>query len=204
MRSNFEFLEKTRGPLADLCQTAERNAAVDPRACIMELGSFAEEVTRRVLETEGLPDPMNQLERIRLLQEKELISRQVADILHRLWKNRKDAVQQTQDFSAGFAKIQLINARMLGQWYVRYYGAEPEEEVPEAPRTEPRTEIRFQPEIPDLPEPEREVPAPEPEHPAIPDRTVSDQPKPRISWLKVALAASLLLNAVQAVLWFCS
>lgn len=208
MRSNFEFLEKTWGPLADLCQAAEQNAAVDPRACIMELGSFAEEVTKRVMETEKLADPGNQMDRIELLREQGILSRQVADILHRLRMNRNEAVHHNQNFSVSFAKIQLNNARMLAQWFVRYYGVDPEAEtcedvrIPDQPQPETR---QAEPEIPYIPQPEpaekesaaAPVPCPDPTH-------RSGQPDRQISWLRIALAASLLLNVVQAVVWFCS
>lgn len=196
MRSNFEFLEKSWGRLADLAEAAEQNASADPRACIMELGSFAEEVTKQILEAEGLTDPMNQVERIELLRERGAAPKLVIDILHQFRMRRNEAVHQNQDFSAAFAKKQLISARMLAQWFVRYFGGDPEAQAPEVPQNPspvcPEQDIQ--------PESGREEPVLRPEEPA----PLPEQPDRKIVWLRIALGASLLLNAVQAIVWFCS
>ena len=198
--SNFSFLSGPWTSYAENCAAAERLLYTDPNSCIAKLGNFAECVTRDILNTEGLPVPQNQFDRIGILKSHGLLSPSVENALHTIRKARNKTDHEAMNICNTDADLCLRCAYTLARWFAGYYG-----------RTAP--DIPFQ--RPSIPQPHpysRSVSSDVPDYSRVSKKpsTYIPQPVPSESHVKsgsavrvlsVLLAISVLLNIIQFLVY---
>ena len=206
MQSNFEFLASPWWSMAELCKSAEKHVHDDPQACIMELGSFAEEVTKHILESEGMRDPLNQMNRIETLKQAGVLPYEIIDILHSIRMDRNEAVHQNTKFSEYHAEDRLKDAFILAQWFMGYYGYDvhPGPFIP--PHKEPNFERRAYAAQPASKPVYKPAPASIPVHytpsfQEMPKSPPKEKHSYAVLWLAILLSVSILLNILQFVLY---
>lgn len=124
MKSNFSFLEKAFPILTQVGIIAERYLYSDTNSCMYKLGQFGETSVNIMFELDGITPPSNDnthANRIKLLQRKRLLPKNIGDILYSLRKKRNDAVHDNYD-SLEDSKILLEMAYNLGVWLMHTYG----------------------------------------------------------------------------------
>ena len=126
MKSNFEFLERDFPLLAKAGALAEKYAVDDPNSALIKLGMIGETVVNLIFEYDRLEPPSenNAASRIVALRRKDILPRDVADILHALRKARNLAVHQNYE-SAAEARVFLQTTFSVCEWFAATYGATP-------------------------------------------------------------------------------
>ena len=138
--SNFSFLANPWTSYAENCAAAEKLFYTDPSSCIAKLGNFAECVTRDILDSESLPVPKSQFERINILKEKNIISVSIADALHTIRKARNETDHENMNTHNSNAETCLRCAYRIAKWFASYYGMSYPNvpfEMPPYPQTSP-------------------------------------------------------------------
>ena len=124
MESNFEFLEKLRPSLADLCKTAEGNLYSDPNFCVRKLGCFAEAVVSDIISSEQIVCGETQSEKLCALKEHNILSAAALHALNRIRLSKYDAMQKNSRTSVSEAKRCLRDAFTVQVCYMRYYDSD--------------------------------------------------------------------------------
>ena len=99
MKSNFEFLEQDFPILAKAGALAEKYCVDDPNSALFKLGTIGETVVNLIFEYDRIdwPSENTAAARIVALRRKDILPRDVADILHALRKARNLAVHQNYE-----------------------------------------------------------------------------------------------------------
>ena len=123
MKSNFAFLDRYWSGMAELGMEAECQLFYDNSACILKLGTFAEQLIDEILCVEGLQDYLenNQYEKITLLEEKELLPENIKSIFHRIRILRNKVGHENEKISDKRAERCLIDAYNLAGWFAVVY-----------------------------------------------------------------------------------
>ena len=84
MRSNFYFLKNDWNILARIGEMAEYNLNNDPNTAIIKIRQLGEYIAKAIIKAERIEDVNNdnQLDRIKLLKEKDLITDEIEEIFH--------------------------------------------------------------------------------------------------------------------------
>ncbi|MFB9221646.1 type I restriction-modification system endonuclease [Paracoccus cavernae] len=118
--SNFDFLERVDGELANLGRLAESYFQDDPSTSLIKLRQFAERLTRRhaaLVGVEFQPDD-TQSDILRRLKYERAVPERVLDVLHHIRKLGNTAVHE----SGGDHREALACLKMsvqLGVWHIR-------------------------------------------------------------------------------------
>lgn len=123
--SNFEFLQKEWPLIAQLAQSAENYIYDDPNSCLIKLGILAEQIVCYIVDVNGIimPEDANtQAHKIRQLKSKQLLPRDVDDILYSLRKSRNEAVHANLN-SFERASLMLELSYKLCFWFNSTYGS---------------------------------------------------------------------------------
>lgn len=123
MESNFAFLETKFDVLARLGEQAERYYKDDPNSCVIKLGMLGETIVNLMYQYDNLEFPYNDtsVSRIDKLYNEELLSDNVADILHLLRKKRNRAVHE--NYGSPEKCVALLRAAYsLSEWFMQTYG----------------------------------------------------------------------------------
>ena len=96
MASNFAFLHEKFPELAELGILAERYLRSDPQSCLMKAGLLCEGMIRVMfaLDDITLPAPCDAVERIDILQRREVLPADVAAAFHLMRKVRNKAAMR--------------------------------------------------------------------------------------------------------------
>lgn len=126
MKSNFEFLEQDFPILAKAGALAEKYCVDDPNSALFKLGTIGETVVNLIFEYDRIdwPSENTAAARIVALRRKDILPRDVADILHALRKARNLAVHQNYE-SAAEARIFLQTTVSVCEWFAATYGSTP-------------------------------------------------------------------------------
>ncbi|MBR2004681.1 MAG: type I restriction-modification system endonuclease [Thermoguttaceae bacterium] len=126
MKSNFEFLEQDFPILAKAGALAEKYCVDDPNSALFKLGTIGETVVNLIFEYDRLEPPSENTAAARIvaLRRKDILPRDVADILHALRKARNLAVHQNYE-SAAEARIFLQTTVSVCEWFAATYGSTP-------------------------------------------------------------------------------
>lgn len=123
---NFGFLAKCSPPLLQAALAAERYVFEDPVTALMRLRQFGELLAQEAAATAGLYTDSgdSQLDLLRRLTDRRILTREVADLFHDL---RRKGNQATHDGAATRREAlhQLRMARTLAVWFLRSFGNQP-------------------------------------------------------------------------------
>ncbi len=122
--SNFSFLENNWEDLAKLGELSEKYVYSDPNTSIIKQGMLAEVMVRYMLAYDGIEEPKydnTHANRIRLLKDKDLLPREIGNILYILRKTRNEAAHEAKDEDEK-AKNNLHLLYELCVWYMQTYG----------------------------------------------------------------------------------
>lgn len=123
--SNFDFLQKEWPLVAKLAQSAENYIYDDPNSCLIKLGMLAEYIVTYIVDSNGIimpEDGNTQADKIRQLKVKQLLPRDIDNILYGLRKARNEAVHASLD-SFDRASLMLELAYKLCVWFDATYGS---------------------------------------------------------------------------------
>ena len=123
MVTNFEFLKKDWGILAQIGEMAEYTLDRDPNTAIIKIRQLGEFIAKLMLKVEKLPELDNQVERIRMLRDCDVITRETADVFHKIRKLGNDAVHDMQG-EANQAEALLSLVVKLCAWFNEVYGSD--------------------------------------------------------------------------------
>jgi len=132
-RGNFRFLAELFPELEKMGSLAEAYLYTDASACLNNMGSLAETIVIHILEIDGLTPPSGSdnthANRIRALEENDLLSKDIADILHVLRIMCDEALFEGYDsFEECKALIEMTYT--LSTWFMQIYGDFGYEPVP--------------------------------------------------------------------------
>ena len=119
-RSNFDFLDRLDGELANLGRLAESYFQDDPSTSLIKLRQFGERITRRHAAIVGIDllDGDNQSDILRRLQYERAAPERVLDVLHHIRKLGNAAVHDGKgDHREALACLKM--SVQLGVWHVR-------------------------------------------------------------------------------------
>jgi len=117
--TNFSFLSDREPDLYRLAQNAERVVHSHPRMCLKELRTFGEMLAERYVTRKGVRDPSKtQFERLKMLQERGMLPRPVANALHSIRMAGNDAQHENKG-TAKDALQQLRHAQSVAGWFCR-------------------------------------------------------------------------------------
>lgn len=122
--SNFDFLQEEWPLAAKLAQSAENHVHYDPNSCLIKLGMLAEWIVSCIVDANGIDMPAEastQADKIRQLKIKQLLPREIDNILYGLRKARNEAVHANLD-SFDRAKLMLELSFKLCVWFNATYG----------------------------------------------------------------------------------
>lgn len=142
MPSNFAFLHEKFPELAELGLLAERYLHSDPQSCLMKAGLLCEGMIRVMLAQDDIPLPerCDAVERINLLQRRDMLPTDVAAAFHLLRKARNKAAHEGTQLPEAKTRILLQIAHSLCGWFFQTYGDEgyrPQAFVPPADEAAP-------------------------------------------------------------------
>ena len=92
--SNFDFLAGNWTELARMGELAEQYLYSDTNTCFIKMGMLAEHIVKYMLAYDGIAEPAHDnthANRIRLLKQKDLLPREIDNILYVLRKTRNKA-----------------------------------------------------------------------------------------------------------------
>lgn len=147
MASNFSFLHEKFPELAELGTLAERYLRSDPQSCIMKAGLLCEGMIRVMFALDDITEPMqcDAVERINILQRREVLPPDVAAAFHLIRKARNKAAHEGLKLPEAKTLALLQIAHSLSVWFFQTYGdesfrrqafvapAEPENSAPPSP-----------------------------------------------------------------------
>lgn len=126
--SNFSFLAEDFKELAALGHMAERYWQSDPQTCVIKLGQLCEGVVKSMLimnsKTITFPEQAGQLEKLNILQRRELIDNDTAKTFHAVRKARNAAVHENWIPSPEDACKLLFHTHRMCGWFFTAYGDE--------------------------------------------------------------------------------
>lgn len=125
MQSNFNFLRKDWNILARIGEMAEYNLNNDPNTAMIKIRQLGEYIAKAIIKAERMEDVEsdNQLDRIRLLKNTELISSEIEDILHLIRRKGNDAVHKGFEDKKE-AEVLLSLVVKLSAWFNELYGSD--------------------------------------------------------------------------------
>ena len=123
--SNFSFLAERFPVLEKTGSLAEMYLYTDPNTCLYKMGSLAEAIVNCIFEIDGLTPPSGNdnthANRIKILQKKNMLSKNISDILYVLRINRNEAVHAGYDsFEECRTLIEMTHT--LSVWFMQIYG----------------------------------------------------------------------------------
>lgn len=123
MASNFAFLQKEFPVLHNFGELAEKYYNTDSNSCLMKLGMIGETIVNLMFTYDRIysPEGSTAADRIRILQNEGLLTRDLVDILHELRKKRNKAVHENYS-SVTDSKALLAMAYSLCEWFMQTYG----------------------------------------------------------------------------------
>ncbi|WP_130859228.1 type I restriction-modification system endonuclease [Gracilibacillus phocaeensis] len=121
---NFSFLNTRWPPLAQVATTAERNTYQDPNTCISKFRLFAETMAKYISAFEEVDEPngMTQVDRLRLLNQEQLLPKAICDLFHLLRKTGNKATHNPLYGTVEEAKTIHHTSFQLAVWYMEVYG----------------------------------------------------------------------------------
>ncbi|WP_300710910.1 DUF4145 domain-containing protein, partial [uncultured Desulfovibrio sp.] len=124
MASNFAFLHEKFPELAELGLLAERYLHADPPSCLMKAGLLCEGMIRVMLAQDGIPLPerCDAVERINILQRRDVLPPDVTSAFHLLRKARNRAAHEGTAPPEGKTRILLQITHSLCGWFFQTYG----------------------------------------------------------------------------------
>ena len=84
MATNFEFLKKDWSVLAQIGEMAEYTLHRDPNTAIIKIRQLGEYIAKLMIKVERLPEVENQIDRIRVLKDYDLIPEDIDKIFHKI------------------------------------------------------------------------------------------------------------------------
>ncbi len=123
MKSNFDFLEKEFPVLAQFGKKAEAYLYSDSNSCLMKLGMIEETLVNLMFTYDHIAFPAENTaaNRITVLYQEGLLTRELVEILHALRKVRNKAVHENYA-SISEGKVLLQMAYSLCEWFMQTYG----------------------------------------------------------------------------------
>ena len=123
MASNFAFLQNEFPVLSNFGELAEKYYNTDSNSCLMKLGMIGETIVNLMFTYDRIhsPEGSTAVDRIRILQNEGLLTRDLVDILHELRKKRNKAVHENYS-SVEDSKALLVMAYSLCEWFMQTYG----------------------------------------------------------------------------------
>lgn len=96
MKSNFDFLDKEFPVLAQFGKKAEAYLYSDSNSCLMKLGMIGETIVNLMFAYDriALPKENTAVNRITVLSQEGMLTRDLVDVLHALRKARNKAVHE--------------------------------------------------------------------------------------------------------------
>lgn len=125
MRSNFYFLKNDWNILARIGEMAEYNLNNDPNTAIIKIRQLGEYIAKAIIKAERIEEVNNdnQLDRIKLLKEKDLISDEIEAIFHIIRKKGNKAVHKGfEDKDEAETLLSLVVK--LSAWFNELYGSD--------------------------------------------------------------------------------
>lgn len=125
MRSNFYFLKNDWNILARIGEMAEYNLNNDPNTAIIKIRQLGEYIAKAIIKAERIEDidNDNQLDRIKLLKEKDLITDEIEEIFHIIRKKGNRAVHKGfEDKDEAETLLSLVVK--LSAWFNELYGSD--------------------------------------------------------------------------------
>ena len=126
MVSNFAFLHEKFPELAELGMLAERYLRSDPQSCLMKAGLLCEGMIRVMfaLDDITLPDHCDAVERIDILQRREVLPADVAAAFHLMRRARNRAAHEGVRLPEAKILYFLQITHSLCGWFFQTYGDE--------------------------------------------------------------------------------
>lgn len=125
MASGFSFLRTQFPGLEKTGEFAERYLYSDSNSCLFKLGLLCEDIVNKMFDFDNIAMPYQMkdtlVNKIRLLQEDEYITEDLARIMHRLRLGGNEARHEGTD-SLQKAKLLLPQAYSLCEWFMQVYG----------------------------------------------------------------------------------
>jgi|GEM_PF-1013703 len=125
VNSNFIFLAEYFPALEKMGGLAESYLYADPNGCLYKMGALAETIVNYMFELDGLKPPSGndntQANKVKILQQKKLISKEISDIFYRIRISRNEAVHAGYD-SFEECRALLEQAHTLSVWFMQTYG----------------------------------------------------------------------------------
>ena len=123
MKSNFDFLDKEFPVLAQFGKKAEVYLYSDSNSCLMKLGMIGETIVNLMFAYDriALPKENTAVNRITVLSQEGMLTRDLVDVLHALRKARNKAVHENYA-SVDEGKVLLQMAHGLCEWFMQTYG----------------------------------------------------------------------------------
>lgn len=124
MAGNFEFLESRWNILSDLGEMAERNLFIDPNTSLIKLRMFGETLTKYICALEEMDETkdLTQVDRLSQLKRDDLLTEEIADMLHTLRKIGNKANHEAGYGSTREAQALTQLAFRLSVWFMQVYG----------------------------------------------------------------------------------
>ena len=126
MPSNFAFLHDRFPELEKLGVQAERYLYSDPASCIMKAGLLCEGMIRTmfVLDRIPMPERCDAVERINILQRRDLLPSDVTEAFHLMRRFRNRAAHEDLEISQDKTSTLLQITHSLCGWFFQTYGDE--------------------------------------------------------------------------------
>lgn len=125
MASNFSFLRTQFPGLEKTGEFAERYLYSDSNSCLFKLGLLCEDIVNKMFDFDNIAMPYQMkdtlVNKIRLLENEEYITEDLARIMHRLRLGGNEARHEGKD-SLQKAKLLLPQAYSLCEWFMQVYG----------------------------------------------------------------------------------
>ena len=133
LSSNFLFLAEPFPVLEKMGSLAEVYLYTDANACLYKMGTLAETIVNYIFEFESLTPPSGanntHANRVKILQQRKLLSDDVGDILYVLRVKRNEAVHEGYDsFDDCRSLIEMTHT--LSVWFMQIYGDSEYEPAP--------------------------------------------------------------------------
>ena len=125
MASSFSFLRTQFPGLEKTGEFAERYLYSDSNSCLFKLGLLCEDIVNKMFDFDNIAMPYQMkdtlVNKIRLLENEEYITEDLARIMHRLRLGGNEARHEGKD-SLQKAKLLLPQAYSLCEWFMQVYG----------------------------------------------------------------------------------
>jgi len=125
LSSNFTFLAEPFPALEKMGSLAEIYLFTDANACLYKMGSLAETIVNYIFEFEKLTPPAGanntHANRVKILQQKKMLSNDIGDIFYILRIKRNEAVHEGYD-SVEDCMTLIVMSHTLSSWFMQLYG----------------------------------------------------------------------------------